>query len=143
MRLADTAPSSDIVESARRLLSFDDRSSLDDETGWLQEVARAFVALRSHEDVRHALDEGDVRFELPFSMRVNGDPPLLVHGVIDALVARADGSLVVVEFKTGRPASWHAAQVALYEDAVGRLFPGRPVRSLLAYPGAVQWTPRT
>lgn len=133
--LSADAPAEDVVAVARRLISFDERAPLGDDVAWLQGVARAFGALRAQADVRAALATADVHYEVPFSMRVEGDPPIIVHGVVDALAFQPDGRVVVVEFKTGRPADWHKAQIALYEDAARRLFPGRPVTSLLAYSG--------
>ena len=141
MRLPAEASASEVTEAARRLISFDDAAQIDDEAVWLANVSRAFAALRGHAAVHRALDDAEVYYEVPFSMRLEGGPPVVVHGVVDAIARRPDGTLVVVEIKTGRPAPWHQAQVALYEEAVRRLYPGQPVVSVLAHPDSARPSP--
>jgi RecB family endonuclease NucS len=58
----------------------------------------------------------------------------VVRGAIDCLLARPDGSLVVVEIKTGRQAAWHSHQLALYVRAAQALVPGARVSGVLLTP---------
>jgi hypothetical protein len=50
------------------------------------------------------------------------------------------GVLMIVEFKTGQRRAWHQRQLALYRDAVSRVWPGRRVEARLVY--AVSGVPR-
>jgi RecB family exonuclease len=58
----------------------------------------------------------------------------IVRGSIDCLVRHPDGSLVVIEFKTGRRRAEHQAQLDLYLAAVRGMFASSAVRGLLVYP---------
>ena len=106
-------------------------------------VAREAVAiveqLRSDGALAQVLASGTVSYEVPFSLRVEdaGDGTVtVVRGAIDAIVV--DGARVtVVEIKTGAPAAWHHAQVAVYVRAATALFPGCEVSGVLLGP-AVQ-----
>ena len=58
----------------------------------------------------------------------------VLRGRIDLLVVRDDGSVVVVEFKTGRRRPEHERQLEIYVGAARALFPGRAVEGCLVYP---------
>ena len=68
------------------------------------------------------------RRETPFYVRrdAGGGEWQLVQGVIDLLATEPDGRLLLLDFKTGRPAESHREQVLLYAEAVGKAL-GRPV----------------
>jgi ATP-dependent exoDNAse (exonuclease V) beta subunit len=66
---------------------------------------------------------------VPFSLDVDGT---VVHGAVDCLIV-ADGSVTVLEFKSGTARPEHAAQADLYRRAAAALFPGTPVRTRLVY----------
>jgi ATP-dependent exoDNAse (exonuclease V) beta subunit len=67
-----------------------------------------------------------------------GGPPsraVILRGTIDCLIQRDDGSVVVLEFKTGRPRPGHRRQLDLYVDAARNLFRGAAVEGRLIYAG--------
>ena len=64
-------------------------------------------------------------FELPFSATPDGSGPI-VRGTIDCLVQKPDGSILVVEFKTGRVRPIHQRQLDLYVAAARQLHPDAP-----------------
>jgi ATP-dependent helicase/nuclease subunit A len=74
--------------------------------------------------------------ELPFSL-VRGDG-VIVRGSIDCLAVRTDGSVDVLEFKTGRPSAADRAQLDVYVDAARHLFPQATVRGRVVYTGHSQ-----
>jgi RecB family endonuclease NucS len=61
---------------------------------------------------------------------------VVLRGTIDCLVQREDGSVVVVEFKSGQPAALHRRQLDLYVEAARALFPGAAIEGRLIYPAA-------
>jgi RecB family endonuclease NucS len=72
-------------------------------------------------------------FEVPFATTATPGEPV-VRGTIDCLVRKADGGLLVVEFKTGRRRPIHQRQLDLYVEAARRLEPGATdVRGALLY----------
>ncbi len=111
----------------------------------------AFLELRQRADVAAVIDESECHYEVPFSLRVAGDRPagargeasangragaVVVRGSIDCLAEQAGGRVIVLEFKTGRPHAWHAAQLDLYVRAARAMFEGRAVEGRLIYAGA-------
>jgi ATP-dependent exoDNAse (exonuclease V) beta subunit len=112
-----------------------------------ERAAGICAALRQRRDVL-ALLNGDCLFEVPFSMKINGDgspaddlcgahvptpAPVIVRGSIDCLVRDGDGRVVVVEFKTGARQPQDEAQLALYIKAAKALFPSADVEGQLIY----------
>jgi ATP-dependent helicase/nuclease subunit A len=78
-----------------------------------------------------------LRREAPFYLRrdAGGGEWQLVQGVIDVLATEPDGRLLLLDFKTGRPAASHREQVRIYAEAVGMAL-GRPVdEAYLCYLG--------
>ena len=70
------------------------------------------------------------------SLRVRPDGVTLVlRGTIDCLVRRADGSMLVIEFKTGARRPVHEQQLDLYRRAAQALFPAARVEAALVYAG--------
>jgi hypothetical protein len=49
-------------------------------------------------------------------------------------VQRDDGTIAVLEFKTGKRRASHEEQLALYVDAARRLFPGAVIEGHMIYP---------
>ena len=60
--------------------------------------------------------------------------PIIVRGSIDCLIQKPDGSITVVEFKTGRPRPSHERQLGLYVAAARMCFPDTMVDGTLIYP---------
>jgi ATP-dependent exoDNAse (exonuclease V) beta subunit len=99
--------------------------------GFASRAASAYAAVCARADVR-ALCAGGERFhEVPFSMSDGGG---VLRGTIDCLIRRPDGSLTVLEFKTGRPRPEHRMQLDLYKRAAALIVPGARVEALLVYP---------
>jgi ATP-dependent helicase/nuclease subunit A len=105
----------------------------------MREAAHAMRAMLGRPAVTTLLHASEQWHELPFSLRRG---QTVFHGSIDSIVATPDG-IVVVEFKTGRRAVEHEAQVELYVEAAQELFPGRPVRGVIIYPDEDVWLAST
>jgi ATP-dependent exoDNAse (exonuclease V) beta subunit len=90
------------------------------------QVAAALAAVGRLPEILALMSEEDVQHEVPLSWRA--DDGTTVRAVVDALVHHADGSVTVVELKTGTPRDSDARQLQLYVEAVERLVPGTPVR---------------
>jgi ATP-dependent helicase/nuclease subunit A len=97
----------------------------------IDEAVATYAAMRAREDVRSLFEQGDAWFEVPFSWRVDST---ILRGTIDCLIQRPDGSVIVVDFKTGRESASHRSQLKAYVTATRLLFPGRPVEGVLLYP---------
>ena len=62
------------------------------------------------------------------------EPGRVRRGTIDCLIRRPDGSIVVIEFKTGSPSPFHQIQLDIYVRAARALFPGATVSGQVIYP---------
>ncbi|MEZ5415954.1 MAG: UvrD-helicase domain-containing protein [Vicinamibacterales bacterium] len=94
--------------------------------------ARALAAvarLAARDDVRSLLEAGEVRHEVPLSWRAEDGTTL--RAVVDAVVRHGDGSVTLVEFKTGAPRQADEAQLEAYVAGVRLLLPGVPVAGRL------------
>jgi ATP-dependent exoDNAse (exonuclease V) beta subunit len=96
-------------------------------------VAAAYLAFRRRDDVVAWLSSGRVEYEVPFSFRPPDRPTELVRGAIDCVVSGPDGTLTVLEFKTGAPRPDHTAQAAIYAEALRASWPGRNVDFKILY----------
>ena len=56
-----------------------------------------------------------------------------LRGVIDCVVTRPDGRLIVLEFKTGPAQPAHQIQLDAYVEAVRSMYPEREVEGRLVY----------
>ncbi len=129
-----SAPAEDLMalaERTRALLRPEERVQLEEESRTVDEAAALYHALASRADVVEALGSGSCEYEVPFALHV---PGAVVRGTVDCLVQRPDGSVFVVEFKTGRPQAEHQRQLEIYLAAVKALFPGAPVDGRVIYP---------
>jgi ATP-dependent helicase/nuclease subunit A len=97
-------------------------------------AASLYTAVCAMPEVRAACARGERLHEVPFSMATADG---VLRGTIDCLIHASDGSVIVLEFKTGRPRPEHRMQVDLYVSAAAGLFPGARVESLLVYPDGV------
>ncbi len=124
----------DGLASARSLLTPDERASIADVDAVVAESVTAFLRLRRRADVAALLTGERILHEVPFSMAIrrNGHPEVL-RGVIDCLVQKSDGSILVIEFKTGRPRPSHQRQLDLYVDAAAAIYSGARVEGRLVY----------
>lgn len=96
-------------------------------------AAEMYMRLRKHPDVVKLLSEGRCHYEVPFSFHPPDRPDVVIRGRVDCLVDRPDGSLVILEFKTGQPRPEHQRQVEFYRAAVGAAVPDREIRAQLVY----------
>ena len=122
------ADSTDAVELCRRLLRAEERVAIDDAESLLSRAATVWLNARSREDVATALAGAARMFELPFSATVDATSPI-VRGTIDCLVRKPDGSILVVEFKTGRTRPIHQRQLDVYVAAARQFHPDAPAVS--------------
>ena len=96
-----------------------------------RETIARFRALREHGELRTEYEAGEVYHEVPFSFFADG---CIVRGAIDCLIRRADGSVRILEFKTGRRRDEHQRQAELYRRAAAAVFPDAPVAVDVVYP---------
>ena len=94
--------------------------------------ADAYLALCAQPSIVEALEAGEALFEVPFSVRLAASQPIL-RGTFDCLVRRADGSVTLLELKTGKPSPAHEQQLSTYLTAARALFPGTTVEGKLVY----------
>jgi len=97
----------------------------------ISRAARVYSTICARDDVREICAGGERLHEVPFTMRERGD---VLRGTIDCVVRRGDGSVFVLEFKTGRPRPEHRVQLGLYKRAAEHIFAGSRVEALLVYP---------
>jgi ATP-dependent exoDNAse (exonuclease V) beta subunit len=118
----------------RQLLQPQERAAVPDIEPLVTTALATWRALRRRPDVAALLTSGRVLHEVPFSLgrAVSGDR-LILRGTIDCLVHTDDGSVVVLEFKTGRPRSSHQRQLNLYVEAAAALYPAARVEGRLIY----------
>ena len=137
-----SGPDDDEAARVRSLLKPDERASLDDVEGTVAAAVAAWRSMRTRDDVAALLASGSRLYEVPFSLMAEtasaparaGNGPMILRGTIDCLIRREDGSVVVVEFKSGAPRAFHQRQLDLYVEAARRLFPAALVEGRLLYP---------
>jgi ATP-dependent helicase/nuclease subunit A len=118
---------------AERLVTDDERTASEAIDAVIDDAVAMYAALRDRADVRATLESAPCFYEVPFSLWMTLDGPVVIRGVIDCLVVPDVGDIVVLDFKTGMPRESDQRQMAIYEEAARRAFPGREVRGLLAY----------
>jgi ATP-dependent helicase/nuclease subunit A len=124
----------DQLSLARQLLRPEERASLPDAESTITAAVAAWRRLCERADVRALLSSGAADHEVPFSIRtVQGGTTVILRGAIDCLIHRPDGTIAVVEFKTGRRRPVHQQQLDIYVDAVLALFPTAAVEGHLLY----------
>jgi ATP-dependent exoDNAse (exonuclease V) beta subunit len=119
-----------VAERLASLVRVEESIAIADREALIRRAAGAYRAFSSHQGLRVLYQSGAAFHEVPFSLRVG---ERIVRGTIDCLVRGADGSVTVVEFKTGRRRPEHHAQTDLYRLAVEALFPERRVVTQLLY----------
>ena len=134
--LSGSARDEDESAHARALLRPEERAALEDVDKTVADALDAWRSMRSRPDVIALMASGRRLNEVPFSLRLPGpgEGAVVLRGTIDCLIQRDDGSVVVVEFKSGRPRPSHQQQLDLYVEAARGLFPGVPVEGRLIYP---------
>jgi hypothetical protein len=115
------------------LLSPEERAGHDRSDEIVRLAVDAWSRARGRADVVEAL-AGERLYEVPFSILFSRGPaPQVTRGTIDCVVRKPDGTLTVVEFKTGRRESAHERQLELYMRAARALHPDTGVHGLVLY----------
>jgi ATP-dependent helicase/nuclease subunit A len=134
-RVAEALDDEELRVYTRDLLRAEERASLQDVDSTIGAAITAWNAIRRRLDVAQLLASGRCLHEVPFSMRRDRDGrSQVLRGTIDCLVQRNDGSIAVLEFKTGKRRSSHEQQLALYVEAARILFPHAAIEGHLIYP---------
>jgi ATP-dependent helicase/nuclease subunit A len=136
LRAGDVDGAADDEHAVEALIRDEERAVAGDVRALVSRALTALRRLRSDPALSGVFDPSDDsvewrRHEVPFSME--GDDGAIIRGSIDCLVKRTTGVVEVFEFKTGRPAPQHAAQLEVYLRAARALFPGSPVEGRLIY----------
>jgi ATP-dependent exoDNAse (exonuclease V) beta subunit len=121
-----------LAQRIQGLLRADERAATADVAALVARVAETFTRARRNAELTAALASGTAELETPFSM-VDRDLGCIVRGVIDCLVTRPDGSMVVIEVKTGRSRPQDRAQLEAYVAFARALRPGADATGLLVY----------
>ena len=130
--LAVVADRISLKARAAALLDAGERASVEDPDEAVERAVEAWRILCGRPDVVALLRDGSPRYEVPFSLHDSASQQIL-RGTIDCLVRRSDGSVTVVEFKTGAPRPAHELQLSVYVRAASRLFPTANVDGVLVY----------
>ena len=120
-----------LLTRIRGLLTRDELATLVDPDACVRSAVDVWARLRSRPDVAELLAMPDRHHEVPFSV-VGGRG--ILRGSIDCLIRRPDGSLLVIEFKSGHRLPAHQAQLDSYVEAARLMFPGSRVEGRLIYP---------
>jgi ATP-dependent helicase/nuclease subunit A len=119
-----------IADRLASLIRVEESIAIADRDGLIRRAAAAYRAFSTHRDLRALYVSGTAFHEVPFSLVID---ERIVRGTIDCLVRTADGTITVLEFKTGRRRPEHEAQTGLYRQAVQSLFPESRVITQLLY----------
>jgi ATP-dependent helicase/nuclease subunit A len=122
-----------LAARAGSLLSLEERASIDDPEAAVRAAVDTFRALRAQPRIAELLKDGRPRFEVPFSF-LDPESGRILRGTIDCLVERTNGSVTILELKTGTPRPGHERQLSIYVRAASRLFPSAKVEGFVAYP---------
>ena len=127
-------------DRARELLARRENTAGSDSAATVTAAVEAFLRLRRRPDLSRIIDRAACEYELPFSLRLPSAElpgadrrPLVVRGAIDCLARQPDGTVTVVELKTGRRHAWHHCQLDVYVRAARSLLPDLTVEGRLVY----------
>ena len=83
------------------------------------DVVARFRALRNLAELQAHYKTGAIYHEVPFSFSTGGQ---IIRGAIDCLIRQEDGSIRILEFKTGRRRDEHQRQAEIYRRAAEAIF---------------------
>jgi len=130
-------PTVDLAAIARGLVATDELWAVKDPDQFAEHAARVFAGMWQQPALRALVDGAECHYEVPFSMRParrkGARGPQILRGVIDCLVCRPGGRIVVVDFKTGTRRESDRRQLRAYVDAVRSMYPGSAVEGCLVY----------
>jgi ATP-dependent exoDNAse (exonuclease V) beta subunit len=98
--------------------------------GIVDDVVARFRALRDQPEVKVHYATGAVFHEVPFSFAADGQ---IIRGAIDCLIRHDDGSIRILEFKTGQRRDEHVRQAGIYRRAAEAIFADTVVRVDVVY----------
>ncbi|HSL22522.1 MAG TPA: UvrD-helicase domain-containing protein [Vicinamibacterales bacterium] len=134
-----------LARQASALLRPEERAQLEDPRRTADAAAALYGALAQRPDVAQLLSSGVCEYEVPFSFVVepavagpgaaSGEPAgaVVLRGTMDCLVRQPTGSVLVLDFKTGRPRAQHRRQLEIYVAAAKAMFPGADVTGRVLY----------
>jgi ATP-dependent exoDNAse (exonuclease V) beta subunit len=129
-----TVEGADLRAAAAALIAPEERvmtSSLD---RVISTAIELWEGVCKREEVAALLASSELLTEVPFSLKIEEEGlPVILRGTIDCLAIAADGSVSVVEFKTGGRREIHQRQLDLYLRAASMLFPARRVEGFLIH----------
>jgi ATP-dependent exoDNAse (exonuclease V) beta subunit len=133
-RLFQFPPGPDAVAHVRGLMRSTERGSLPNAAAVIESALEIWGEMRHRSDVAAILDGAEVLTEVPFSTfeELSGRTEI-VRGTIDCLAIAPDGTVTVLEYKTGRARPGHEQQLEVYVRAARTLFPTASVRGQLIY----------
>jgi len=127
-------PDDEVLARVRALVRAEERAVVEDLESVVAAAVSIWRSMRERADLVELFKGATITSEVPFSMRVtNGARVEIVRGTIDSIVQRPDGTVTVLEFKTGTPESADQAQLDLYVRAAAVLFPAAAVTGRLIY----------
>ena len=116
-----------LVTTAERRALLVDEAGLGHDAGTRAAARRGLEALASRADVAALISGSHVQHEVPVS--VCEPDGTIVRAVVDMIVHRPDGVVVVAEFKTGAPRPADDRQLAAYAAGIKALVPGSIVQT--------------
>jgi RecB family exonuclease len=126
-----TADLAAVTAIADALVRDDERALVPELAATIARAAALHQRLVARPDVVALFAGATPAFEVPVSLAVDGR---VLRGTIDCLLRRGDGSLVVVEVKTGPPRPGHERQLAAYVGAIQALGSGIRATGCLVHP---------
>ena len=107
-------------------------SGIDDEDALpvSREAISRFHTLRRHPRLQVDYETGEVFHEVPFTLSADGQ---MIRGAIDCLIRRPDGSIRLLEFKTGRRREQDTLQAEIYRRAAAAIFPDHVIEMDVLY----------
>jgi ATP-dependent helicase/nuclease subunit A len=130
--LSDPVDAAQLAGAISDLLRREERAELAWDAQAVEDVIGRFEALRANVRFRSNSADAEVFYEVPFTFQDGGQ---IIRGAIDCLIRHADGTIQILEFKTGRPREEHASQADVYRRAATAVFPGADVSVEILYPG--------
>jgi ATP-dependent helicase/nuclease subunit A len=132
-QLPEDVSQSELGALVAALVRPEESADVDDLKDLSARAAETYVRLRAQPELRALLTRGVPLYELPVSLYQPGPPARIIRGRVDCVVQDPDGSLTVIELKTGLPRPEHGAQLEIYRQAVSATMPARAVYARLFY----------
>jgi len=132
-QLSSDLSQTELARCVPTLLELEESVDVSDLKDLSARVAETYLKLRRQPELQELLSSGVAMYELPFSLHQPGPPAHTIRGRIDCVIQRPDGSVVVVEVKTGQRRAEHLIQLDVYRQAVGKAMPECVVDARLVY----------